>query len=279
MAAKHIEARLVETGAATWSEQPDSDVDKPSQVDDSALQCAVCICMLAVLREAQQIGSVDLTRPPKASKRSGSQEKSTLPNGCEKISDGIIADGWVKSENDQPQDIVVKVIRARDMKPALGSELEAQVELQNNDQRPIQIPWATDFGLIKSGQDPAHLDWEGGTFEFMLRGSHGTQIRLKSLTSWLYGFRFSAGSLLTIPPEKSITALVKLKIEDEYAIPPERLKEGEWQLLAEWHQVGRSWNIKNCKASNAYFQYSDFYRQHNLPVTIQVTAPGSSALR
>jgi hypothetical protein len=58
--------------------------------------------MLAVLREAQQIGSVDLTRSPEASKLSGSQEKSTLPNGCEKISDGIIADGWVNLKTISP---------------------------------------------------------------------------------------------------------------------------------------------------------------------------------
>jgi hypothetical protein len=274
-----MKAGLVETEAATRSKQRPPTSIGPSKSMNRALKCAACLCVLAFAPAAQQIGSVDLTRPPEASKLSGSQEKSTLPSGCEKILDGIIADGWVKPENDQPRDIVVKVIKARDMKPALGSELEAQVELQNNDQRPIQIPWGTDFDLKKSGQDPEHLEWEGGTFEFMLRGPHGTQIRLKSLTNWLYGSRFSAGSLLTMPPEKSITALVKFKIEDEYAIPPERLKEGQWQLLAEWHQVGRSWNIKNCKESNAYFQYSDFYRQHNLPVTIQVTAPGSSALK
>jgi hypothetical protein len=212
-----------------------------------ALQCAAFLCILAVSPEAQQIGSVDLTRPSDVQKRSESHEKTTLLNGCEKLADGIIADGWVKPENERPRDIVVKVVRASDMKPALGSELEAEVELQNNDERPIQIPWSIDFSLIENGQDPEHLEWEGGTFEFMLRAPEGTQIRLESLTNWLYGSRFSAGSLLTIPPGDSITAKVKFRIEDKYAIPPERLKEGEWQLLAEWHQVGRSWYVKDLR--------------------------------
>jgi hypothetical protein len=67
-----------------------------------------------------------------------------------------------------------------------------------------------------------------------------------------------------------------VKLEDEYAIPPERLKEGEWELSAEWFQVGRSWSVKNCKASNAYYHYDHFYRQQNVPAKIQVTAPDSN---
>lgn len=241
-----------------------------------ALQSACCICLLAFSPESHRVGFVDLTREREASKRSESQEKSKLPNGCEKLSDGIIADGWVKPQDGRRRDIVVKVVRTGNMRPVLGSELQAEVELQNNDERPIQIPWSPDFGPIEGDQGPEHLEWEGGTFEFMLVAPRGAQIRLKSLTNWLYGSNFTAGSLLTIRAGESITALVRLKIEDKYAIPPEQLKEGEWQLLAEWHQVGRSWDVKDCKASNAYFQYSDFYRQQNLSLKIQVTAPDSN---
>ena len=242
-------------------------------------QCAICIFALAFSFQGQgrQIGSVDLTRPPETSNVARSREKTALPKGCGKLSDGGIADGWVKPEDNLPRGIVVKVISVSNLKSALSSELRADVQLQNSDKRPIRIPWSTDSSLIENGQDPEHLEWEVGTFEFTLRDSEDNQIALKSLTGWLYGSKFTSGSELTIQPRESIIALVKFKLEDKYAIPPERLKEGEWQLLAEWHQVGRSWDVKNCAAWNSYFQYDDFYRQHNVPVTIQVTAPDSAA--
>ncbi len=242
------------------------------------LQCAACFCLLAFSPEAQQVGSVDLSRPPEASKPSESREKTTLPKGCEELSPGGIGDGWVKPEDQLPRDIVVSVISLSDTKAPVGSELQAEVQLQNSDKRAIQIPWSTDSSLIENGQDPEHLEWEVGTFEFMLRDRKDTKIRLKSLTGWLYGSRFSAGSQRTIQLGESITAVVKFKLEDKYAIPPERLKEGKWQLLAEWHQVGRYWDVKNCAAWNSYFQYDDYYRQHNVPMTIQVAAPVSSAI-
>jgi hypothetical protein len=170
----------------------------------------------------------------------------------------------------------VEITKVNGENPSIGGELQAEVRMRNSDTRAIQIPWSTDYSIIEAGQDPESLQWNAGTFEFMLRIPHVTQVRLKSLTGWLYGSKFYAGSQLTIQPGESITALVKLKLEDEYAIPPERLKEGEWQLSAEWFQVGRSWGVKNCKAANGYFHYDKFYRQQNVPMTIQVAAQDSN---
>lgn len=220
---------------------------------------------------AQQIGSVDLTHLPDPPKLAEDLEKRTVPNGCKKLLGGGIADGFVKPEDDRPQDISVEVIKVREMKPAVGSELQAEVQIRNTDTRSIRIPWSTDPSVIENGQNPYEFLWDVGTFEFTLRDQHHSQIRLKSLTRSLYGSKFTAGSQLTIRPGESIAALVKFKLEDEYPIPPGRLKEGKWQLSAEWRQTGRSWHVKNCESWNGYFQYENYYRQQNLAVTIQVT--------
>jgi hypothetical protein len=238
-------------------------------------QFAVGIIALTFFLQGRQIGSVDLSHPPETSKATSDQEKTALPKGCEKLSGGGIADGWVKPEDHLPRDILVEVIKVSDTESAVGSELEAEVQLQNADKQPIQIPWSTDSSLIENGQDPEHLQWEVGTFEFALRDSEDHQIALKSLTGWMYGSKFTSGSELTIRPGESITALVKFKLEDKYPIEPGRPKEGKWQLLATWHQVGRSWSVKNCEVWNGYSMYDDFYRQHSVPLTIQVTAPDS----
>jgi hypothetical protein len=231
--------------------------------------------MLVFASTGQQIGSVDLTVPLKALKPAENQEQKAPPNGCDKLSDGIIADGWAEPPDRRPLDLVVEVTKVNDANPVIGSELQAEVRMRNGDTRTIEIPWSTDHSIVEAGQNPESLQWNAGTFEFMLRIPHVTQVRLKSLTGWLYSSKFSAGSQLTIQPGESITALVKLKLEDEYAIPPERLKEGEWQLSAEWFQVGRSWSVKDCKTWNGYYHYDRFYWQQNVPATIQVTAPGS----
>jgi hypothetical protein len=240
-----------------------------------ALLGAQLALLLSSIPLAQQISSVDLTHPPEPSKHAENQEKRALPNGCEKLSDGAIADGWVKPENDRPRDIVVEVVNIRDKKPAIASEVEAEVRLRNADNRSIQIPWSTDPTIIKTGQNEYDFVWDVGTFEFMLRDQHDNEVFLRSLTGSLYGSKFAAGSQLTIQPGESIAAVVKFKLENEFRIPPERLKEGEWQLLARWHQIARSWHVKDCGAWNGFFQYAEYYRQQNPAVTIQVTRDGS----
>jgi hypothetical protein len=158
------------------------------------------------------------------------------------------------------------------MTPALGSEVEASVQLRNIDSHPIQIPWSTDETVKEQGQEENHLQWEAGTFEFRLRNKEGNRVALKSLTGWLEGSKFVPISMLTIQPGEYIAALVKFKVEDLYQIEPLRLGDGEWELSAEWIQVGRNLNVLGCAVSNAYFLYDHFYKQKNVPLTIQVTA-------
>lgn len=219
---------------------------------------------------AQQTDSVDLTRPPLPSKTT---DKRPIPDGCERLTGGAIGDGWAETEDHKPRQITVKVVSASEMKPALGAEVEATVELSNNDAVAIVIPWSTDPNVIRQGQEPNSLEWDAATFEFRLTGRQLQRgyISLKSLTGWLQSSKYVPGSQITIQPGKSVTALVKFRVEDEFAIAPLRLKEGEWQLSATWEQVGRVWSKKGCAVWNTYYHYDRYYQQLNIPLTIEVT--------
>jgi len=231
-----------------------------------ALRNASFALLLINILFAQRINRVDLTRLPETPKIAGN-----LPNGCKKLSNGMIADGWMEPEDHAPEHIVVEVVSMKDTKPVLGSEVVAEVQLRNADTRPIKIPWRTEFRAIQNGQSPDALQWQAGTFEFRLSNQQGEQVWIKSLTASLYGAKASPGSQLTLAPGEGITALVKFKLEEEYPIPPLRLVEGEWQLTAKWILTGRSWAVRNCISSNAYFHDHGFYQQQNLGLTIQVT--------
>lgn len=71
---------------------------------------------------------------------------------------------------------------------------------------------------------------------------------------------------------------VKCGVADLYAIEPSPLKEGKWQLLAEWRQVSRTLSIKNCGLGTDTFD-NHFYAQENLPLTIQVTSAATTKRR
>jgi hypothetical protein len=224
---------------------------------------------------AQQTDSVDLIRSPLASKAT---DKPPISDGCDRLTGGAIGDGWPETEDHKPRQITVKVVSASEMKPALGDEVEATVQLSNNDTVAIIIPWNTDPGVIRQGQKPNSLEWDAGTFEFSLTGPQLQRgyISLKSLTGWLQSSKHVPGSQITIQPGKSVTALVKFRVEDEFAIAPLRLKEGEWQLSARWKQVGRVWSKKDCAVWNTYYHYDRYYQQLSIPLTIEVTTPSSA---
>src|SRR5262249_4548212 len=77
----------------------------------------------------QQIASVDLTHQPKSASISQSQTKQTVPDGCEKILPGIIADGFMQSKDHVPREITLELVRVDAEKAAVGSELGADVRL------------------------------------------------------------------------------------------------------------------------------------------------------
>src|SRR5258708_14778599 len=136
--------------------------------------------------DSQKNNFVDLTRPPITHNQTEGHDRRDVTDGCEKADGGGIADGWVKPDGGLPRDILVQVLSVKNAKPALGSELEATVQLRNADARPIQIPWSTEQRIIRDGQKSDDLHWEAGTFEFMLRDGKNNHVRLKSETWCLY---------------------------------------------------------------------------------------------
>lgn len=233
-----------------------------------ALRNAFFAFLLISIPFAQRIDPVDLTRLPEISKNT-----ADLPDGCKALSGGTIADGQLLPKDHSPERIVVEIVSVKDRKLTLGSEATAEVRFRNADTSTITIPWSTEFSAIHNGQSPNALRFEEGTFEFRLTNQKSQEVLLKSLTASLYGSDASPGSQLAVAPGESVTALVKFKLEEEFQIPPLRLKEGEWQLTAKWILTGRHWAInENCSLSNAYFHGDGFYQQRNPALTIQVAS-------
>jgi hypothetical protein len=148
--------------------------------------------------------------------------------------------------------------------------VEAQVRLQNSGKHPIRIPWSIDPTVIDNPRDPEHLEWETATFQFSLSNEDEDEVTLRSLTGWLYGSKVKEGSELTLQPRDSVTARVRLKLEDVAPIEPGPLKAGNWQISVEWMQIGRSWQVRDCRAWRRNFLYAEFYRQRNPPVAIRI---------
>jgi hypothetical protein len=226
---------------------------------------------LAVCAVAEQDRrSVDLAHPTPISNPPELIQKKIPPTGCATISDGGSADGMIQAEDGEPRDIVVEIVKLKNSEAASGSELEAQVRLQNSSKHPIRIPWSTDPAIIDNPHDEEHLEWETATFQFSLTNEDEEEVALKSLTGWLYGSKRKEGSELTLQPRDSMTATVRIKLEDRAPIEPGPLKAGNWQLTAEWLQIGKSWQVRDCRSWNRSFLYQEFYRQKNPPVAIHI---------
>jgi hypothetical protein len=194
-----------------------------------------------------------------------------LPNGCSKISTTHIVDGVITAEDHLEREILVAITNVSEKNPREGSELQAEVTLRNTGKQSIQVPWNTDPNIIESGQDPEHYVWEVGTFEVVLTSrAHGGAL-LKNSTQYLYGSQFSPGSMLTIEPGQWITAVIKFKLEDKYFREPGEFDAGKSVLSLRWHQTHRSWDIRDCTASNGFFQYDSFYAQRTTPFGIEIT--------
>jgi hypothetical protein len=238
-----------------------------------ALCCAPVALFLISPALAQQIASADLTRPPEPAIPAQNAGKTALPDGCQRLLPGIIADGSVEPEDHKPREIVLEIVKVSTDKPTVGSELQADVRLLNTGKQSIQIPWSTDQSIVRDHQDPGHLEWEGGSFEVLLRGQLDTDVLLKSSTSELYGSKFSPGSLLTLRPGEWVVAVIKFKLQAEYEVRPGGWKEGKMLLLVEWRQTARTQDLFGCKVANGYFRYN--YEQKNLSSIVQVSEDDS----
>lgn len=238
-----------------------------------ALYSSLFLLFVSGARE-QQIASLDLTHPPKSDSISQDQTKPALPDGCEKILPGIIADGFIQPEDHHPREITLELISVSANKAPVGSELAADVRLLNSGKQSIQIPWSINPSAVRDGQEPSHREWEGGSFEVLLRGQVDNDVLLASLTYPLYGSKFSPGSLLTLQPGQSVVAAIKFKLESRYPVRPGHWKEGKMELLVEWRQTSIYQDLADCKMRKGFYQFQ--YEQKNLTLPIQVVAQDSS---
>jgi len=217
--------------------------------------------------------SVDLAHGSLVSSPNEFLQKKIRSAVCTEISDGGTADGLIQPEDGEPRDILVEIVKLKNSEVTSGSELEAQVRLQNVSKHPIRIPWNTDPAVVDNPRDPEHLEWETATFQFSLTNEDDDEVALTSLTGWLYGTKLKESSELTLQPRDRVTALVRLKLVDKAPIEPGPIKAGDWQLSAEWLQIGKSWQMRECRVWNRNFLYQEFYRQKNPPVPIHILAP------
>ena len=237
------------------------------------VRCVVpfVVLMLAYCVSAgQDPRSVDLTLPPQLPNPLELLRKEVPSTECSEITDGGTADGIIQPEDGEPRDILVEIVKLKNSEVAAGGELDAQVRLQNTGKHPIRIPWSTDPAVINNPRDPEHLEWESGTFQFSLTNEDEDEVSLVSLTGWLYGTKTREGTELTLQPRDSVTASVRIKLEDRAPIEPGPIKSGDWQLSAEWLQMGRAWQVRECRTWNRNFLYQDFYRQKTPAVAIRI---------
>lgn len=235
------------------------------------LFCTAIALLLVSPVPAQQIATVDLTHAPEVD-----QERKEIPHppGCEKLIPGVIADGYVESEDNKPRQIVLEITKISSNAPTVGSELQAEVRLRNSGKQPIQIPWGTNWRQVIEGEDPGRIEWDGGDFEVLLRGEQENNVLLESLTYSLYGSKSSPGSLITIQPGEWVIAEIKFKLLARYAFGPGSWKAGKMQLIIEWRQTLRLQDVIDCRVNDRYYRYS--YQQEQVPFTIQITVETSS---
>jgi hypothetical protein len=245
--------------------------------------CLATSLTLGFSSVAQEVGSVDLRPSTSPSKTAADEkkkkdsavaeekdEKKELPGGCEKLLPGTIADGIVETDDKQPRPIFVEVASVSEKEPTEGSELDAEVRLQNTGTRTIEIPWSEDPKVIEIGQGSKGYAWQGGYFEVFFRAGNTNGVMLKSLSPDLYGTSLHSGSLLTLQTGQWITAKIRFQLAAKYLYKVGEFEGKEAELFATWEQVNRVISIKDCKEWSSFFRYDYFYKQENRGVTIHV---------
>jgi hypothetical protein len=222
------------------------------------VQCVIAFFFLLGTVRAQQVGSVDLSKPVQASTSTVNFTKSLKGlNGCSSLTPGMISNGAV-GLGQQPRKITVKLVSVSDKNPIEGSVLQGDVELRNTGTESIQIPWSTDPAVITSGQYPNRLEWEVGTFQVLFSSGQDNGL-LKSLGANLYGSKFASGSMLTIQPNQWVSATVRFKLEAMSLDVPGEFKGGPMQLSTRWEQTARVRSVEDCVVANSYTPYDDFF--------------------
>jgi hypothetical protein len=224
---------------------------------------------------AQQVGVVDLTRPD-AVQAAAPQNRNQLSPGCTQETTGIMANGYINVDDNQPRKISLEIVKLSSDTFEVGGDGRAEVRLKNLGEKPIHIPWSTDSGVIQQAPNPDHLEWEQGSLEVVLRDKQNHTIALKSAQWSLYGSQFVSGSQLTIKPGEWITAFLKFNVEGLYhTTSPAEFPVGEAKLFLKWGQALRTWNRKNCVWRRAWFDYEGYYKQEHPTAAVQINRSDS----
>jgi hypothetical protein len=230
----------------------------------------VFLVLLAIPSLPQRSSSVDLTAPIPASARD-----SHLPSGCSQLTTRGYGDGFAKPEWGKPLNISVRVTDFSKEPAVEGGELKLEVELHNDSEHAIKIPWSTDPEIVYRDQSPTYYHWQSGEFIVYIRDGKRMTTPLKSLSQRLYGTELHPESILSLNPGEWVTATIKEKIQSDYPYYEESLA-GDWRLYIDWEQLSRSNGIKDCQVMITTFTYMDFYHQTNPSVAISI-APKPSA--
>lgn len=235
-------------------------------------QTLFLLMVVAGVVYAQQVASKDLLIPPVAHAVAApaGEEKPKYPKGCSKMDVGY-ADGVVLGEDNVPRKIVVDLVKISSTKLAIGSEIVATAKLQNAGEKPIQIPWSTDFQTTLEGQDPDNRSWEFGEFQISIRDTRNPDYydHLVTTSQPLYASKFVAGSNLTLKPGEWITAQISFRIEVENP-KFEVVNVGTAELAVEWFQTARTRSVKDCGVILEYFRYDDPFESLNRRVVAKV---------
>jgi hypothetical protein len=227
--------------------------------------------VLAISANAQQIASTNLLRPCVADAAlTEPVEKSEESNECATGGVGF-ADGVTLNKDKVPRKIRVELVQIDRTRVVMGSEIAATAKLQNMSNRPIQIPWSTDFQTTMKGQSPDERYWDFGEFRMSVRDKHNKHYfdRLVTTSRPLYASRIVPGSSLTVKPGEWITARIsfKVKVQNQKFV---ELNVGEADLAMEWFQTSRSRVVKNCGVTLGYFPYDDPFDSLNRRVVARI---------
>jgi hypothetical protein len=232
-------------------------------------ETAFLLLILPVSSHAQQIASVDLAHPRVVHAGSDQdQENVKLPENCGRP--GVsFADGEVVNDDLQPRKIEVEFITVSNTRLVAGENVEGTVRLQNVGDKPIQIPWSTDFRTTQNGEDPNLRSWEVAGFRIALLGAKNNNVGLKSTSQVLFASKLVFDSTLTVKSGEWITAQISFKVEPQEGTH-QQVTPGQFELFVEWSQTAYTREIKNCGLTLGNYSYSGVYRQSNPRIAVTV---------
>ena len=181
------------------------------------------------------------------------------------------ADGVAVTDDHKPRKIEVEFVTVSDTRLTVGSVVEGTVRLRNLGDKPIELPWSTDFRTTQNGQDPKLRSWEVGMFQIQLKRAKNSDIELKSTSQVLFGSKLVSGTLLTVKPGEWITVQISFDIESAEGAFQE-VSQGPFELSVEWSQTARTRQLNDCGVMLGYFSYGDYYEQNNprIAVTVEI---------